>query len=80
VTAERLALGCVEPRGRLVEAEQRRLCCERARHADQLALPLGELVGAVVGDRREPEQLELTIDGCARTLARGEQLAHDESH
>ena len=55
---ELLALLRVEPRGRLVEAQEPRLRDERPRDPDELALPLGELARHRVGDASEPEQLE----------------------
>ena len=58
VPPELLALPRVEAGGRLVEAEEPRLRCERASDPDELALALGEVLRHRVGHALEPEELE----------------------
>ena len=61
LAAELLALGRVEARAGLVEAHDARRGGQRARHADELALALRELVGQPVDDVLEADERERVV-------------------
>ena len=77
---ELLALGRVEAGAGLVEADDARRARERPRHADELALALGELVGQPVGHALEAHEVQRIV---GRGLARRrppEDLAQRAPH
>ena len=55
----------VERRERLVEQQDLRVARERAGERDALALAARELAGPRVGEVRDPEALEVLVDGLA---------------
>ena len=72
--AEILALVRVEAGRRLVQAEEPRLHRDRPGHADELALPLGQLGGHRLGERAEIEQRERLLRGSALGDALSDEL------
>ena len=73
--AERLGLGLVQARGRLVEQQQLRLDRQRARHLEQPGDAGGHRVGALLDVALQPDRLDQLVDlrvACAsRTTPRG---------
>ena len=64
--AERLGLGLVLARRRLVEEQQLRVAGQAPGQLEQPGDPGGDRVGPLVGVRRDPDALEQTVHVAAR--------------
>jgi hypothetical protein len=75
VTAERLALHRVEPRGRLVQAEETRLRGQSTGDSDELPVALRELARHRVAAGLQPEHGERFLDPLASAFRTGHDAA-----